>query len=69
MHKVPASQLMVHIIAHHRKIRNHLNIYKHLSDWVPAHMYWISDVSKKFLGEQGLRAEDFANNLISPKIP
>ena len=32
-------------------------------------MYWISDVGKKFLGDQGLRAEDFANNLISPKIP
>ena len=69
MHKVPPSQLTVHIIAHHRKIRNHLNIYKHLRDWVPAHMYWISDVGKKFLGDQGLRAEDFANNLISPKIP
>ena len=68
MHKVPPSQLMVHIIAHHRKIRNHLNIYKHLRDWVPAHMFWISDVGKKFLGDQGLRAEDFAKNLISLKI-
>ena len=54
MHKVPASQMMVHIIAHHSKIRNHLDIYKHLSDWVPAHIYWIRDVGKDFLGEQGL---------------
>ena len=68
-HKVPASQMTVHIIAHHRKIRNHLDIGKHLHDWVPAHLYWIHDVGKEFLGDQGLQPEDFANSLISPKIP
>ena len=54
MHKVPASQMTVQISAHHRKTQNHLDIYKHLSDWVPAHIYWIRDVGKDFLGEQGL---------------
>ena len=68
-HKVPASQITVHIITHHRKIRNHFDIYKHLHDWIPNHLYWICDVGKDFLGSQGLRPEDFANNLISPKIP
>ena len=69
MHKVPALQMTVHIIAHHRKIRSHLDIYKHLTDWIPGHMCWIRDVGKDYLGEQGLRPEDFANNMISPKVP
>ena len=69
MHKVPVLQMTVHIIAHHRKLQNHTDIYKHLTDWIPSHMCWICDVSKEFLGEQGLWPEDFANNMISPKIP
>ena len=46
-----------------------MDIYKHLTDWIPGHMNWIRDVGKDYLGEQGLRPEDFANNMISPKIP
>ena len=50
------------------RYKNHLNIYKHLHDWIPNYIYWISDVVKGFLGEQGLQPEDFANHLISPKL-
>ena len=45
-----------------------MDIYKHLTDWIPSHMTWIRDVGNEFLGEKGLRPEDFANNMISPKI-
>ena len=37
-HKVPVSQLTVHIIAHHRKLKNHLAVYDHLESLVPAHL-------------------------------
>ena len=68
-HKVPESQLTVHIIAHHRKVRNHIDVYRHLTSWVPLHMDWISVVGKDFITEQKLRPEDFANNIINPDIP
>ena len=68
-HQVPASQMTVHIIAHHRKIRNHLDVYHYLVGWVPGHMYWIRDVGKDFLADQSMKPEQFANNIVSPKIP
>ena len=68
-HKVPESQLTVHIIAHHHKVRNHMDVYKHLTSWVPLHMDWISVVGKDFLAEQKLHPEDFANNIVNPDIP
>ena len=68
-HKVPSSQLTVHIITHHQKIRNHLDVYEHLEGWVPGHLYWIQHVSREFLYEQGLKVEEYANNIISPHVP
>ena len=69
LHKVPPSQLTVHIIAHHRKIRSHLDVYKHLQNWVPRHLYWIQHVGREILTEPSLKVEEFANNIISPKVP
>ena len=69
LHKVPPSQLTVHIIAYHQKIKSHLEVYKHLQNWVPGHLYWIQHVSREMLTETSLKVEEFANNIISPKVP
>ena len=68
-HKVPVSQRTVHIIAHHRKLKNHLAVYDHLQSWVPGHLYWIQHVGQEMLTETGLKVEEFANKIISPKVP
>ena len=68
-HKVPSSQLTVHIITHHQKIRNHLEVYDHLEGWVPGHLYWIQHVGREFLSEQGLKVDKYANNIINPQVP
>ena len=46
-----------------------MDVYRHLTSWVPLHMDWISVVGKDFIAEQKLRPEDYANNIINPDIP
>ena len=69
MHKVPVSQLTVHIIAHQQKLKNHLAVYDHLESWVLAHLYWIQHVSREMLTKTGLEVEEFASKIILPKVP
>ena len=68
LHKIKSPQTTAHIIAHHRKIKT-LQVFKHLSDWVPQHLNWIKSVSRKILTAKGICVEDYANDITSGLVP
>ena len=63
-----STQTTAHIIAHHRKITT-LQVFKHLTDWVPKHLDWIKAVGSRILQAKKLRVEDYANDITSGLVP
>ena len=63
-----SQQTTAHIIAHHHKIKT-LQVFKHLTDWVPKHLERIKGVRSKILNAKKLRVEDYANDITSGLVP
>ena len=46
-----------------------MQVFKHLTDWVPKHLDWIKTVRSKILNAKHICVEDYTNDITSGLVP